>query len=260
MPEPQATIPKGSIVLVTGATGYLASHVTRQLLERGYKVRGTVRDVSQAAWLTEEAFSPFSKDGNLELVPVLDLSVPHAFDEAVKGVSAIIHLATITTLDPDPAKVVPQTVAGAVGILEAAAREPSVKRVVYTSSIVAATFPAPGNDTLVQRDTWNDTATQLAYQPPPYGPAQWFFTYAESKVAAEKAVWKYVEENNPQFDVNVISPSGLVGTPLNKKHVGSVADWMSIIFKADVARLSQTPGGKLIDASTTVSTMPVLTL
>lgn len=244
MSEPQATIPKGSTVLVTGATGYLASQITKQLLQRGYKVRGTVRDLSQASWLTDESFSPHSKGGNLELVSVPDLAAPNAFDEAVKGVSAIAHVATITAFDPDPKNIVPQTVAGSTGILEAAAKEPSVKEIVFTSSIVAATFPAAGNDTFVERDTYNDAATQLAYAPPPHGPAQWFFTYAAAKAAAEKAVWKFGEEQKPHFNINVVSPSGIMGEPLHKKHVGTAADWISILFRGDMVRLGQSPGGK----------------
>jgi nucleoside-diphosphate-sugar epimerase len=72
-------------------------------------------------------------------------------------------VASIVTFDPDPNKVVPQTVAGATSIMEAALKEPSVKEFVYTSSIVAATMPMPGNDTYVKRDTWNNTAVALAW-------------------------------------------------------------------------------------------------
>lgn len=253
MSELEATIPKGSVVLVTGATGFVASHITRQLLERGYKVRGTVRDVSKATWLTEESFSPLATPENLELVAVPDLAVPHAFDEAVKGVSAIAHVATIVNLEPDPKDIVPQTVGGVVGILEAAANEPSVKEFVHTSSVVAGTFPTVGNDTFVKRDTWNDAATKLAYAPPPYGPAQWFFSYAESKVAAEKAVWKFAEERKPHFNVNVVSPSGIFGEPLNEKHAGSAGDWISILFKGDMERLGQFSGGEYEPVLTAIS-------
>jgi nucleoside-diphosphate-sugar epimerase len=244
MSELQTTIPKGSVVLVTGATGFVASHLTRQLLQRGYKIRGTVRDISKATWLTEKSFSPLATPENLELVAVPDLAVPHAFDEAVKGVSAIAHVATIANMEPEPKNIVPQTVGAVVGILEAAANEPSVKEFVYTSSIVAGTFPTVGNDTFVTRDTWNDATTKLAYAPPPYEPTQWFFSYAESKLASEKAVWKFAEEKKPHFNVNVVSPSGIFGEPLNEKHAGSAGDWISILFKGDMERLGQFSGGE----------------
>ena len=60
------------------------------------------------------------------------------------------------------------SVAGTEALLEAAEKEPSVREFVFTSSLVAATFPVPGNTIRVGRDTWNDVALQLAWAPPPY--------------------------------------------------------------------------------------------
>ncbi|KAM0258914.1 hypothetical protein ACHAQJ_003570 [Trichoderma viride] len=132
MAEPKTSISKGSLVLVTGATGYLASQVVKLFLERGFRVRGTVRDLKSAAWLND-IFKPYADRGDFEMALVPDLAVDHAFDDAMKGVSGVAHIASITTFDPDPNKVVPQTVAGAKSILEAAIKEPSVRAFVYTS-------------------------------------------------------------------------------------------------------------------------------
>lgn len=46
-------VPPGGLVLVTGVNGFLASHIALNLLERGYKVRGTVRSQEKADWITE---------------------------------------------------------------------------------------------------------------------------------------------------------------------------------------------------------------
>lgn len=163
MSDLKTTIPKGSWVLVTGATGFVGSHVAKQFLERGYRVRGTVRDLAKGSWLVNNVLKSYADRGSFELALVPDLAADHAFDDVVKGMSAIAHVASIVTFDPDPNKVVPQTVAGATSIMEAALKEPSVKEFVYTSSIVAATMPVPGNNTYVERDTWNDTAVALAW-------------------------------------------------------------------------------------------------
>jgi nucleoside-diphosphate-sugar epimerase len=109
------------------------------------------------------------------------MAVDGAFDEAVKGVSAVAHLATISTMDADPNKSVPQTVTGVRTLLEAAAKELSVKEVVYTGSIMAATMPLMTNDFTVGRDTWNDMAVAAAWAPPAYDPSRMMMVYGASR-------------------------------------------------------------------------------
>lgn len=80
-----APIEKGSTVLVTGANGFIASHIVDQLLLAGYKVRGTVRSEAKGEWLVKlfgEKYGP----GKLDLAVVPDMAVKGAFDEAVKGI------------------------------------------------------------------------------------------------------------------------------------------------------------------------------
>lgn len=151
MSSPPTAIPSGSWVLVTGATGFVASHVTRQLLQRGYKVRGTVRDQFKAQWLIDDHFKPYAESGSYELVTVSDISAAGVFDEAVKGVSAVTHIASILDFDPNPNNVVPQTVAGVTSILESASNESSVTRFVFTSSMAAAASPMSEQDGVIDR-------------------------------------------------------------------------------------------------------------
>lgn len=77
------TIPKGSWILVTGANGYIASHITDQLLRLGYNIRGTVRDLNKHKWI-EKRFNS-QKNGKFELVQVEDAMRPGAFDDAIRG-------------------------------------------------------------------------------------------------------------------------------------------------------------------------------
>ena len=76
--------PPGSLVLVTGATGFMASHIIDQLLLAGYHVRGTVRDEKKAKWTTS-FFSARYGAGKYSAVIVPNLSTVGACDEAVKG-------------------------------------------------------------------------------------------------------------------------------------------------------------------------------
>ncbi|KAK1531555.1 hypothetical protein CPAR01_11204 [Colletotrichum paranaense] len=190
--------PKGSWVLVTGATGHIAVHTTRQLPEHGFRVRGTVRDLNRATWLTQHVFSPFADRGDLELVQVPDLGAQHAFDEAIKGVSAVAHIASILSFSDSPQDVIPPAVDSMVSILEAAAREPSAKSIVYTSSIAATVDLSPEVTAHAGPDAWNDHA-----------------------VEAEKTLWAFVKKNKPHYTVNVVSPATVLGEALGQRHLVS---------------------------------------
>jgi nucleoside-diphosphate-sugar epimerase len=230
MSSPAVAIPTGSWVLVTGATGFVAGHVTRQLLQRGYRVRGTVRDQTKAQWLIDDHFKSYADSGAFELVTVPDLSVPGAFDEAVKGVSAVAHIASVLDFDPNPNNIIPQTVGGVTSILDSASKESSVTRFVFTSSIVAAVFPTADQEGVIDRNSWNEFAVKEAWAPPPYEPSRAMLVYAASKVLAEQALWKYVEEKKPHFVANVVSPAGILGEPLSERHATAYGNWIYSLF------------------------------
>jgi len=260
MAEFETRIPKGSLVLVTGANGYVAAQVVKHFLERGYRVRGTVRDLERASWLVSDVFKTYADRSDLELVQVRDMAADHAFDDAVRGVSAIAHVASVVTFGPDPNRVIPQTIRGAVSILEAALREPSVRSFVYTSSIVAAAIPRPGVDTHVDRDTWNDAAVRTAWTPPPYedSRARGSIVYMASKVEAEKAVWKFVAEKKPYFAVNTIGPSTILGEPLHISHIQSPNSWLKQLYDGNFNLLENFPACKRVIPRPTSSVSPVM--
>jgi nucleoside-diphosphate-sugar epimerase len=239
------TIPPGSWVLVTGANGFLASHVINQFLNRGFRVRGTVRDIKQAAWLLEAHFKTYADNGYLELVSVPDLGVDGAYDAAVKGVAAILHIAYVTKIVPDPNEVITPTVAGVRSIMNSAIRESSVKEVVFTSSALAASPLTQGIDNgAVRRDSWNEAVLESAWSPPPYGLSHAMANYPASKVAGEKEVWRLVEENQLHFTVNVVSPAGMIGEPLCRQHIEGQANWVVHAFKGNKAVMDSMPACK----------------
>ncbi|KAL4884466.1 hypothetical protein BJY04DRAFT_8994 [Aspergillus karnatakaensis] len=236
MSSPTTSIPTGSRVLVTGASGFLASHVCLQLLQRGFKVRGTVRDPAQSPWLLEGPFKHYADTGALELVSVPHLGAEGAYNEAIKGIAAIIHIAYVTNIVPDPNDVITPMVAGVRSIMNAAMQEPSVKEVVFTSSALSASPLVRGVDNgVIGQDSWNDAVLEAAWAPPPYGMAHAMANYPASKVAAEKEVWKFVESHDLHFNVNVVSPAGITGEPLNKKHIEGPANWMVHAYRGNKA-------------------------
>ena len=84
-----STIPKDALVLVTGVTGFIGSHVADQCLIAGFRVRGTARDSKKATWV-KELFNEEHGPGRFEVAVVKDMAADGAFDEAVKGSTRIL--------------------------------------------------------------------------------------------------------------------------------------------------------------------------
>ncbi|KAI8716744.1 Epimerase domain-containing protein [Fusarium sp. LHS14.1] len=222
-PSITSSIPKGSTVLVTGVNGFVGSHVVDQFLFHGFKVRGTVRDVARHAWLTK-LFEKKHGIGNFELVSVPNMAANGAFDDVVKGVSAVIHTASVLTMNPDPNKMIPDSVAGAVAALKAAYSEPGVKRFVFTSSSAATAWFEHGQPAMtITEDTWNKAAVEAAWADPPYEPQRAPTVYAASKTQAEQEIWKFHRENrlkHPKLTVNTVLPSVIFGKSLDRANQG----------------------------------------
>ena len=85
--------------------------------------------------------------------------------------------------------------------LKACAKTPSVKRFVYTSSSLAATFPKPNVEFSIDTNSYNEVAVEIVNKEPS---KKGLFIYAAMKTQAEKAMWKWMEENKPGFVLNTI--------------------------------------------------------
>lgn len=86
-----AVLPRGSLILVTGANGFVGLHIVDQFLRNGYRVRGTVRDTPKSAWVTEY-FQQEYGSGKFELVEIKDLSNVAALTSALEGKRILPHL------------------------------------------------------------------------------------------------------------------------------------------------------------------------
>ena len=124
------------ITFITGATGFIGSHVVKSALAAGTHVRLSVRKEEQIQTL-KQLFS--AKPGQLDFVIISDISNPEAFEDKLNDVEYVLHLAS-----PMPGKgqdfksdYLKPAVEGTVSILKAAKASGSVKRVVVTSSVLA---------------------------------------------------------------------------------------------------------------------------
>ena len=140
-----------SKVLVTGASGFIAKHIVRELLEQGHAVRGTVR--SQRRQAEVEALFP---DASIEFA-MLDLTADAGWDEALTGVDVLMHTASPFPQDEpdDPQELIRPAVDGTMRAMRAA-HKAGVSRVILTSSC-AAIYKDSAKPPLQQSDPrWTD--------------------------------------------------------------------------------------------------------
>ena len=140
-----------STVLVTGATGLVGSHVTRLLVERGDRVRVTVRGRSRMDNLAGLA---------VEQVPC-DLLDARAVRRALTGVDRVFHVAGLTSLRASRQAHTRANVQATRTLLQEALRA-GVQRVVHTSS-AAALGPAPRGSTADERQPFSAGGIDVPY-------------------------------------------------------------------------------------------------
>ncbi|KAJ3967430.1 D-lactaldehyde dehydrogenase [Lentinula raphanica] len=203
-------VPTGSLVLVTGANGYIAAWIVRTLLEKGYRVRGTVRTEDKGRGL-EKIFERFEQ--MFEFVVVPDITkVDNAFDDAVKGVDAIAHTASPVNLNTeDPQDLIRPAVHGTESILRSALQDGSkVRRFVYTSSAAAVLELGPKPRTFTEEDWNNQSVAEVERVGKDTSPIN---KYHASKTLAERAAWSFIENNKAviKWDLVVLNPPLVYG-------------------------------------------------
>ncbi|NAZ36757.1 aldehyde reductase [Rubellimicrobium sp. CFH 75288] len=186
----------GSPIVVTGASGFIALHVIRELLEAGHAVRGTLRDPAREGRV-RAALGPLGAEGRLDFVQA-DLLRDEGWAEAMRGARALIHVASPFPLAPprDPDRVIRPAVEGTRRALEAAFAA-GVERVVLTSSVVA--MGTPGTPGPFGPESWTDPDSPAASP------------YDRSKTLAEREAWAIAERAGRRGDLVSINPGFVLG-------------------------------------------------
>lgn len=174
-------------VFVTGATGFLGSHVTRVLAAEGAELRLLVRPSSDLRNVT---------DLNAEHA-VGDLRDPDSIEKSIAGCEIVFHVAADYRLwVRNPEEMYRSNVEGTRTLLEAA-RKQGVRRVVYTSSVATMGFGSNGH--IAGHLTDEESRVSLAEM---IGP------YKRSKFMAEQVA---VEAAKSGIDVVIVNPTTPVG-------------------------------------------------
>lgn len=204
--------PSKQTILVTGASGFVASHIIKTFLTSGYQVRGTIRSTSAIPSIQAAQGALAS---NLSFSIITDLTLPGALDEALDGVSGVIHTASPFVLNPkdNETDLLKPAIEMTTSVLAAAANQSSVKRVVITSSFASILDMNGGNRPgyKYSEKDWNPATYEEAAASP-----NGAFAYCASKKLAEEAAWKWVDEHKPSFSVVTICPPWVFGPSLNQ--------------------------------------------
>eukprot|EP00051_Salpingoeca_urceolata_P022986 m.384035 g.384035 ORF g.384035 m.384035 type:complete len:357 (+) comp20048_c0_seq8:3246-4316(+) len=225
-----ANAPYASTVLITGASGFIASHIIDRLRHSGrFRVRGSVRCRTRASLV---AHLPTTGPNPVELVEA-NLLLDEGWAHAVQGCSHVIH-----TASPFPSKaptdggkaLIETAVQGTLRVLRACAAEPSVTRVVLTSSIAAVAPGMPtsskGQPHVFDDEDWSELTLADAY--------------VKSKTLAEKAAWEFVERlpAGQRLELCVINPGVTLG-PLLSPARGTSAELLLSLLNGRLPMLPQ---------------------
>ena len=206
-------------ILVTGASGYVASWIIYKLLEQGFTVRATVRDLNKTSKFDHLSEAANELPGTFEPYEA-DLLSEGSFDTAMQGCEVVIHTAspfkTFGVKNPSEELIRP-ALKGTKNVLESVNKAESVKRVVLTASVVSIYGDAIDIEKTKNRtfseDDWNSSST-ATHQPYPY-----------SKLVAEKEAWK-IADRQDRWSLVTIHPGFVLGPSKTSRTDSTSIDFM----------------------------------
>jgi len=228
-------------IFITGASGFLASHIILKLLALGYTVRGSVRSATRGDQIRKVLEKQGADTSGLSFV-LLDLMSDDGWTTAMDGMGILIHTASpfITYIPTDEDEVIRPAVEGTRRALKAALRS-GVERIILTSSEVAVAHghSKSRKEVFTETDWSNLDASDIT-------------PYMKSKTLAEREAWAIMKDAGRVTDLTTINPGFILG-PLLEQDIGTSGAiikkmmsgkfpgapdlWLSIVDVRDVADL-----------------------
>ena len=200
-----------STVLVTGGSGFIASHTILQLLAAGHKVRTTVRNLSREgevrAMLRNGGAEPSDQ---LSFVPA-ELMSDAGWPAAVSGCEYVLHMASPfpSQVPKDENELIVPAREGALRVLRAS-RDAGVKRVVLTSSFAAVGYGHAEREAVFTEKDWTNPSGADV------------MPYTKSKTLAERAAWDLIDCEVAGLELAVVNPVAVFGPVLGPDYATSI--------------------------------------
>jgi nucleoside-diphosphate-sugar epimerase len=176
---------ENSIILVTGANGFLGKNLVEALLKKGNIVRVVIRKINKQ----------FEENENIEVI-YGDLRNPEVIEKAVKGVDIVYHCAALTT-NKGPWRSFQENNIEATRNLLIAAEKAALKKFVFVSSVVVYGFN-------------KDRGKKYVSENDEFGRGLPFYSYyAKSKIEAERLLWEFYDKK--KLPVVVLRPGIIFG-------------------------------------------------
>jgi nucleoside-diphosphate-sugar epimerase len=200
-----------SNVLVTGGSGFVASHCILQLLDAGHRVRTTVRKLSRERDVRALLKQAGADAGDSLSFVAADLEKDAGWAEAVEGSDYVLHIASPfpESLPKHEDELIVPAREGALRVLRAS-RDAGVKRLVLTSSFAAIGYGHPPRPTPFDETSWTNTEGDDV------------LPYVKSKTLAERAAWDFVRSEGGALELSVINPVGVFGPVLGPDYSTSI--------------------------------------
>ena len=200
-----------STVLVTGGSGFIASHTILQLLGAGYRVRTTVRDLSREGEVRAMLRNGGAEPGEQLSFVAAELMSDAGWPAAVSGCEYVLHIASPfpSQVPKDENELILPAREGALRVLRAS-RDAGIKRVVLTSSFAAIGYGHPERQApYTEKDWTNPNGADV-------------MPYTKSKTLAERAAWEFINREGAGLELTVVNPVGVFGPVLGPDYATSI--------------------------------------
>lgn len=216
-------------VLVTGASGFLASWIVKYLIEQHFEVIGVVKSDTEGISIAEH------HDNQFKYIVIEDTSLLGSFDKLFSQkypyIKYVIHIPVLQNSEVDynayRSLIIP-AIKETHSLLNSINNYGTqVKKLIVTTSIVAILKPSPFtfniSKTHYNEDSWN-MITGYDINTSPY------LSRVASMTYAEKEVWKFMDENNPSFAISTIMIPLVFGPPINDMKIDNLNPSNQLIY------------------------------
>jgi nucleoside-diphosphate-sugar epimerase len=216
---------KDKNVLVTGITGFIGSHIAINLLNAGYSVRGTMRNLERRESILKTIRANTENSERLDFVKG-ELTIPEDWDSAMEGMDFVMHVASPLPFDlkKDANDLIIPAREGTLNVLRSANKH-KVKRVVLTSSIAAIGLGHKEKNRTFTEEDWTNLNSKNNIPP-----------YVQSKTIAESEAWKYISQDDVHTELAVINPGYVLG-PLLEKDFSDSAEIVRKLLAGEIPGL-----------------------